>query len=72
MGRPVAIFSGANLVQRVNNMEFGDVVDSRSDRARKRLEQGKKEKPKIFGSNNLMFERNKDQHSFLRLSLIHI
>ena len=66
MGRPVAIFSGANLVQRVNNMEFGDVVDSRSDRARKRLEKGKKEKPKIFGSNNLMFERNKDQHSFLR------
>lgn len=66
MGRPLVLVSGSSLVQNVNNMEFSS-LDSRSTGAVKRMEkEGYEEGQVVFGKNNLMFERNKDRHGFLR------
>ena len=62
MGRPIAIVSGADFVKEVNNLEFtktgagSTVYDNRE----------KKERPRVFGTDNLNFERKKERHVFLR------
>ncbi|CAB9514925.1 hydroxyvitamin D-1 alpha hydroxylase, mitochondrial [Seminavis robusta] len=77
LGRPVALFSGMDLVTRVNNMEFTmtgagtteyDVgTNNNNNNNNKTKETTKRPKgPKVFGSNNLMFEKNKARHLFLR------
>ena len=59
MGQPVASVSGANLVQDVLSREFDTLGSLPNDDTNQT-------KMAIFGSNNVMFERNQEQHAFLR------
>lgn len=64
-GVPVASVSGAELVQDLLSREFSTLrvmpeMYGYGDTKKK------KHKPAIFGTNNLMFERDKDKHAVLR------
>jgi retinoid hydroxylase len=60
LGQPIAMFSGKQLVQQINNMEF-TITGADVPKEKK-----KTTSPQIFGNNNLMFETNKERHGFLR------
>jgi len=63
MGAPVASVSGAKLVNQLTRAEF-----SQTEALSPTYNDGNAEKevPSVFGNDNLLFERNKDKHAFLR------
>lgn len=73
LGSPYVVVSGRSLVAEVNNMEFSQTASlssasstpSSNDSTKEKLTK-KKKKPVVFGRNNLMFERNREKHTFLR------
>jgi cytochrome P450 len=72
MGSPVAAISGKELVQKFNALEYmdtealGATYEYQGDVDAEDKKEKEQNKPKIFGSNNVMFERNKKRHEFLR------
>lgn len=69
LGNPVAVVSNVELIQRINAMEFKTTEALGASFERQKTGQTttrSKKKPVLFGKNNVMFERNEKQHSFLR------
>ena len=72
MGGPVASVSGAKLHQQLSSMEFthtealSPTYNDGSDDHDVEDTANAVQKPSVFGNDNLMFERSKDQHAFLR------
>jgi len=73
LGRPVASVSGIKLLKKINNMEFTNATEAADtdlqpfeNEKESAAKKKKDDRPRIFGSNNVMFERNKERHDFLR------
>ena len=75
-GGPVASVSGKELVTQVTNLEFShlealsptynDGAKTKDDDATAATAASIEATPSVFGNDNLMFERNRNQHAFLR------
>lgn len=65
LGRPVATLTGASLVSNVLSQEFTTLGPMQGEAVRKENERPEA-MPAVFGIENLMFERNKERHAFLR------
>ena len=66
LGSPVVAISDPSLIQKINSMEFKATEALSFTYKEQKGWEEEKDKPAVFGNNNVMFERNEKKHSYLR------